>query len=149
MPIFIHGWLEITGTHGPDQAESWAWRGVVNVGNVLIDEADAIAEHLFGFSKRAISAGDVGLVGGRGIPGNLSAEARAELAAEIDALGAGQSVESGGHTSAAWHEVASVGLPEEELAVSRWRTVFALAGVLVREGGLSPSQVRLVVWYSW
>ena len=150
MPMFIHGWIEVTGLAGVEQEEEHAWRGLINLGSLLMDETDAVSERLFALSKHCVCENvRGGLAVARGVPRNPSEEVRRELG-EIGAFeekyGPG---EVGGYTWASWNEISTVHFETEELTDSRWAVAFALANTLTTQSYVTPDQLRFVVWYSW
>ena len=149
MPMFIDGWIEITSDLSTAAGNDYAWLGVVQLGNLIIDDADLVSERLFGLSKRAVTEDLPGRFGRRGVPPNPSQEVRsalAELAAHEASFGKG---EVGGYTYATWPEIASVPLSFADLEDSRWAVALAVARTLLQHTKLPPDHLRFVVWYSW
>ncbi len=149
MSMFIDGWIELASALPAAEGADNAWRGVVHLGNLVIDDADLVSERLFGLSKRAVTEAVPGRFGRRGVPPNASHEVRTALstiAVHEASFGKG---ESGGYTHAAWPEIASVPLSAADLEGSRWSVALAVARTLLQHSKLPPDHLRFVVWYSW
>lgn len=147
MPYDLGGWIEVSACPPEERAgfESM-WMPLMSLDPFGI-HGDSISDYLFGLSK---APSGVGLFGGRGIPQDCSAVARASIERNrvfLKEYGEGDF----GHTHASLEEI------EEALnratapadADSEWHHVLASVRFVLRPYSRNLEWCRLIVWANW
>jgi hypothetical protein len=153
MGVDLFGYVEVSRWEPEARGDEHAWTAAVTL-SALIDSCDEVSELLFGFSKRALSAGKLPfepIARGRGIPRNASQQVRDDLERIEEFETRSGKGESRGYTYIDIAEIESIDwesigiLPEK----SEWSLVFGLIQVLRSDSRFQEAGIRIVCWAVW
>jgi hypothetical protein len=154
MGIDIHGWVEVSHLDPDERAEESAWAAIISVDSV-IDTCDEVSQLLFGFSKHALSGGQLPYIPialNRGIPPNPSDEVQRSLNAIEAHERQFDPGECRGYTHIDFSETEAVewrnyGVTDPES--SDWWVLFRMIRLLSSDHRFANAGFRIVCWVSW
>ncbi len=141
MTYDVYGWVEVA----EQSQESNTWHGVLDLSKV-VGHPNEVSLSLFGLSKRINPQDTSPAFAERGLPTNLSSEARESLKGILDLEN--QEIEHygfHGFSHATLAEIKQISIASN----TSWDLVLKLIADIQRKLQFTDTQIRVVVWALW